>query len=243
MSHKLLDNVTHKNTKVVTALHEKYGDNKGITHIFPAEFGQLQADFPLLLKKNSKDEFEFIALMGFEKDENLFLEEGHWSANSIPWTIERGPFLIGFEMQMDDGVPVQTPVVHIDTDHPRVQNELGEPLFLEHGGQSDYLQRINSILLAIYQGHQHAQVFLNLLEQHQLLEPLEINITFNNGEKTHLTGLYTVNEEKVTALTNEHIAQFHQSGMLSPLYMMLASLPNIKKMVDVKNNRLRTKPL
>ena len=238
MSHQALNNVIHKDIKIITERHANYGDNQSLAHVFPIEFAQLQNDFPILLKRNNQgDAYEFVVLMGFEKDQNLFLSNNQWLADSVPLTLEKGPFLIGFEMQMEQGVPVETPVLHIDVGHPRVNHSEGEALFLPHGGNTEYLERINSILMAIYQGHQQSQQFISLLEKHQLIEPLSLNITFKNGDKKNLTGLFTINEERLPALSGSDLSEFHQHGFLSSIYMMLASLPNIKKLVTLKNQQ------
>ena len=59
-------------------------------------------------------------------------------------TIERQPLLIGYQEQIEDGVPTQVPVVHIDLDHPAVSETEGQPAFLPHGGESPWLQRMSS---------------------------------------------------------------------------------------------------
>lgn len=236
MSHQALNNVIHKDIKVITERNEKLGDKQSLAHVFPIEFSQLQNDFPILLKRNSQgDAYEFVVLMGFEKDQNLFLNGDKWLADSVPLTLDKGPFLIGFEMQMHQGVPTQVPVLHIDTAHPRVSHTNGEALFLEHGGNTEYLEHINSILLAMYQGQQQSLQFISILEKHKLIEPLSLNITFDNGENINLSGLFTINEDVLPTLGAESLAELHQHGFLSSIYMMLASLPNIKKMVKLKN--------
>ena len=40
----------------------------------------------------------------------------------------------------------------MDLDHPRVSETEGEPVFLEHGGNSRYLDRVATILQGINQG-------------------------------------------------------------------------------------------
>ena len=53
-------------------------------------------------------------MFGFDQQENLFLSVSGWDANYIPLTIQRRPFLIGFQEQNINGVVEREPVVHID---------------------------------------------------------------------------------------------------------------------------------
>ena len=44
--------------------------------------------------------------------------DDRWQASYIPLSMERQPFLIGFQDRDVDGVPQRVPVVHVDMDHP-----------------------------------------------------------------------------------------------------------------------------
>ena len=59
--------------------------------------------------------------------------------------VQRGPLMIGHEGEAGAGVE-PTRVVAIDMDHPSVNHDEGEPLFLEFGGNSDYLERLATML-------------------------------------------------------------------------------------------------
>ena len=154
-NHQLLDNITHKDLKVITDRAAWYGDDVACTGIFPFEFRRVQAEYPIVFQKNATTGgFEALAMFGFAEGENLFLGSDGWDASYIPLTIERQPFLIGFKTTTEGGVPVEEPVVHIDMDSPRVSETEGDAVFLEHGGYSPYLEHINSVLMAIHDGHE-----------------------------------------------------------------------------------------
>jgi hypothetical protein len=233
-NHQPLNNVTHQDIKVITARHPSLGDNVAVTTVFPVELTQLQADFPILLKKSGENRFELIALMGFSEGENLLFDGDVWTASTVPLTMIRSPFLIGFEMQMDNGIPVESPVVHIDMDSPRISNSQGQPLFLPQGGNSEYLDYITRVLITIHQGQAQTDQQVELIQKHDLIEPLAINMTMPSGNKLNVEGMLTINEEKFNALTSDAIVELHQSGALTTIYMMLASLANVKKLVNTK---------
>lgn len=239
-NHALLDNVTHGELRVNTVYEKGHGFDVNSTRVFPVEFTQLQMDYPLFFIKSAETgHFEAIALLGFSEGENLYLQNGRWDAAYIPSTIARQPFLIGFQEQDDAGIPTKVPVVHIDLDHPSVSHTEGEPVFLEHGGEGPLLERVSTILMTIHEGYESSASLSTLLVGLELIESLDIKIEFKDGSKQNLSGLYTINEDKLRALSADGLEALHTKGHLQTVYMMLASMPNMTRLIDRKNSSLR----
>jgi len=234
MSHEILDNITHHDLKIITRRGAEYGDNIHCTPVYLSEFRQLQAYYPVFLRKNNEKQFEPVALLGFSEQENLFLTSQGWQASYIPLSIQRQPFLIGFQTTTENGVPAQQPVVCIDTAHPRVSRSEGEAVFLPQGGNSPYLQHITSVLATIQQGHQQNQQFISALSALDLIEPLLLELSLPDQQTHRVTGLYTINEERLNQLNGEQLASLHQQGYLQHCYMMIASAMNIRTMLQHK---------
>jgi hypothetical protein len=238
-NHALLDNVKHANLRVNTTYEKGHGFDVNSARVFPGEFVHLQMDYPLFFIKSSETgHFEAIVLLGFSENENLYLRDGRWDAAYIPLSIARQPFLIGFQEQVEDGVPKTVPVVHVDLDHPSVSYSDGEAVFLEHGGESALLERVSSILKAIHEGHENSESLSKLLVGLELIESVNVEIEFTDGSRQNLSGLYTINEDKLRALTAEGLGALHEAGHLQTVYMMLASLPNMTRLIDRKNKTL-----
>ncbi len=238
-NHVLLDNVSHKDLRIDAIYQKNNGYDVNVTRVFPMEFSQLQAEYPLFFIKNTDTgHYETVALLGFSDQENLYLGTPGWRASYIPMSIERQPFLIGFQQQFEDGAPFDAPVVHLDVDHPSVSNKQGKAVFLPHGGESPLLERINSILLAIHNGHEVSQVFSQLLVGLELIESLNLEVEFNDGSKQSLQGLYTINDDKLRTLNAHSLELLHQKGHLQDVYMLLAALPNLAKLIERKNTNL-----
>jgi hypothetical protein len=121
----LLNNLDHKDLRVITTRSAAYGDDVKSALTFPAEFRNVQACYPIVFHKSADGKFQAIALFGFEDKENLFLGPRGWDAQYVPLTVERQPFLIGFRDR--------EPMVHIDLAHPRVSRTEGEALFRQYG--------------------------------------------------------------------------------------------------------------
>jgi hypothetical protein len=198
-NHVLLNNIDHKNLKIITERSASYGDQVMSAITFPMEFRNLQSHYPIVFRKDAKtDDFHPVALFGFEKNENLFLTDDGWDSAYIPLTMECQAFLIGFQSSKTDA-EIQA-VVHIDMDNPRVNQERGQAVFLEHGGNSEYLRRISSSLKFIHHGCEQLKPFIAMLQEHQLLEPFAADIKLDDGSDNRLIGFYTINEEKLDRL-------------------------------------------
>lgn len=237
--HALLDNVSHRDLRIHRVFRPGHGYDENIARAFPAELEALQNDYPLFFIKNADSgHFEPVALLGFEEGENLYLEEGQWDAPYLPLSVERQPLLIGFQEQDVDGVPTEVPVVHIDLDHPSISESEGEPLFLPQGGESECLERMNSLLTHVHQGHQAIPAFSQTLVGLELIESISLDLEFRDGSNHSVKGLYAIDEERLAGLNGAALESLHSKGYLRPIYMMLASLPNLSILNEKKNRRL-----
>ena len=240
-NHALLDNITHKDLKILPRYRRGQGFDVSTTRVFPMEFSELQVEYPIVLTHNKETgQFEPVVLLGLSKGENLYLGTRGWDAHYIPLSIERQPFLIGFQETMDAGIPQQQPVVHVDLDHPKLSRTEGEPVFLQHGGESPLLERISSVLLTIHQGSEINQAFSRQLVGLDLVESSTMQFSLANGENHTLGGLHIINEKRLRELNGSALEALHQHGHLQSIYMMLASMPNFRKLIDRKNALLNS---
>ena len=238
-NHVLLDNVTHQDLRVDTRYSASYGNDVGAVITFATEFADVQREYPILLQKDSQTQtFQTVALLGLSVDENLFLDAtvpSHWNADYVPAALARGPFLIGFEDQSADGGSDNAPVVLIDMDSPRISNKDGDTIFLEHGGNSRYLESINTILQGIHQGMQINEHMINAFTQMDLIEPVTFDIELDNGEKIQIAGNHTISQEKLAKLDGSQLQQLNSAGFLQGAFLIIASMQNMKKLIRLKN--------
>jgi hypothetical protein len=236
--HALLNNVAHKSLRVITRHSAELGDNVGSVVTFPTEWGDVQREYPILFRKDAATgELISVALLGFEKDENLFLDERGWNASYIPGLVARGPFLIGFQEREVDGELKQEPVIHIDLDNPRVSSTEGEPVFLPNGGNSRYIERIATILNGIREGLEAGKAILAAFTALDLIEPVRLQIQISAEEQHNLHGYFTINEEKLAKLDGESLEKLNRAGFLQGAFLVLASLNNIKRLIDMKHRK------
>ncbi len=224
----LLDNVTHRDLRIVTTRGAAWGDDVMSAVVVPSEFRNLQAHYPVVFQKTADAAgFQPVAVFGFEPGQNLFLGPEGWDAPYVPMAIERQPFLIG-----RDGDEL---LVHVDIDSPRIGHgggSDGEPVFLPMGGTSEYLERVNALLLALHEGLQATPAFVRALLDHDLLESFVLDATGPDGTPHHLAGLYTVNEDRLARLPGSAVQALHAAGHLLPVYMAVASIGRFRDLIE-----------
>ncbi|MBB1062096.1 SapC family protein [Marilutibacter spongiae] len=222
--HTALNNIDHRDLRVDPRRGARMGDDAMFAPTFPAEFRNVQAHYPIVFHKDGQGRFQPVALFGFRQGQNLFLHGERWDATYVPLAMERQPFLIG-----RSGTEL---AVHIDLDHPRVGTTAGEPLFREHGGSSDYLERMTSMLRTLHDGLEATPAFVDALLRHDLLESFVLDVQLDDGAQHRLAGFYTVQEDRLRALDSDAFLALHRDGHLEPLYMVLASLAQLRVLIE-----------
>lgn len=240
---ELLNNVDHGDLRVKTERSADLGDNLWYVPTFPAEFRNIQRCYPIFFMKNpDTGKFQAVAMFGFEERENLFLNEDGWDAGYIPLSILRQPFLIGVQESQQEGEAGTQFVVSVDMDSPRVSTTEGERVFLEHGGNSEYLERVTSILKVIHEGYERSTSFADMLLGMDLLESFVLDVELNDGSSHYLTGFYTINEASLAALEGKDLVVLNNNGYLEAIYMVIASMSNIPDLVEKKNRLVDKNP-
>jgi hypothetical protein len=234
---EVLSALKHRELKIRTETGESYGDNIQYAEIHALEFRSIQACYPIFFSKgNNEGEFISVALLGFENNENLFLDNAGWNASYIPMMIQRQPFSIGFQAS-DEGD--KKPIVSIETSSPRISADFGQPVFDADGNPTEYLNRVMKKLEALHFGHEHNKGFIESLVEYELLEPFTLKIPLKNNSNNKLVGFYTINEDKLNDLNGTILAELNTNGYLQPIYMALASYSCVTGLIERKNNKMQ----
>ncbi|MFC4347803.1 SapC family protein [Kordiimonas lipolytica] len=234
--HVLLNNVDHRDLRIITDRSAALGDAIMSCLTFPIEFRDLQAHYPILFQKDpNSGAFQAVTLLGLAQGENLFLTDSGWDAHYVPMVVEMQPFVIG--IQQRPGEEAQT-VIHVDMDSPRVSQSEGQPVFLPQGGNTDYLEHIAAILDRLHMGATASADFFQVVDSYGLLEPMAVEIELKDGSTNRLVGFHTINEEKLYGLDGEALSALNEKGYLQPLYMAVASLSNLRDLIERKNRTL-----
>lgn len=234
--YQLLNNIAHKDLRVVKRRGAELGDAVGGCVVYPTEFNEVHKYYPILFQAAEDGGWLTIALFGFELNENLFLSGDKWLVPYIPAVIEREPFIIGMQKRPSGDVE---PVVHIDMDSPRIsKSDDGELVFLPFGGNSPFLNRMTNILSTVHKGVAESERMLAEFKRLDLIENITLDIEFSGGLNYKNNRYATISKEKLINLPDAEVVNLHRSGLLRYAYLILGSVTNIQQLVDIKNSRL-----
>ena len=233
--YEVLDREKHRQLRVKTGYGAALGDAVMYVMTYPMEFRDIQGCYPILFTKDpNTGGFFAAAVLGFDRDQNLFLKDDGWDATYVPAMVQRQPFLIAKRGENDN----EPPVVSLDLDHPRVSQEEGEALFEADGNPSEFLNSKIALLDKLHRGLQHGQGFVETLIKHELLEQITLDFTFNDGAKQTVEGFYTIAEERLYQLQGDALESLNQAGYLQPIFMAVASLSRMRDIIE-RRNRLQ----
>lgn len=233
---EMLNNVEHADLRIKLDRTPEYGDDVMFCMTYPFEFRLVLSHYPILIYQDKDNNTIFpIALFGFEEGENLFLDNG-WNARYIPIMVQRQPFSIGF--QQVKGQSEKQQVITFNPLHPRVNKEVGERVFNDHGGYTPYLDQVVKMLESIDTGHQQNALLIEALVKYELLEESTIAITLKDGSNYELVGFSTVAEDKFESLSAEALKDLNDQKLLLPITNIIASMSNLGNLVDIRNTHL-----
>ncbi|MDF0489139.1 SapC family protein [Sphingomonas sp. H39-1-10] len=231
----LLDTIAHADLRVAIGYAARFGDAVNECAIFPNEFDDLQREYPILFRKDADGAFQAVALLGFDRDENLFLDESGWQARHVPALRQRGPFLIG--MGQRDQQP--EPMIYVDLESPRIGAADGQAVFLPHGGRAPYLDHIVRVLQVIHDGERQRGTMFAAFAQAGLIAPIALDIALDESTRYTIPDCFTIATEQLARLDGAALSALNRSGFLRQAFLVASSLGNVGRLIDLKNRRRR----
>jgi hypothetical protein len=221
----ILNSVNHRSLRVDATPSARYGDNQRFVSVIVGEIPFLAVHYPVVFSKDANTGMFYCgAMLGFDQGENLFLEEGRDVYR--PLNLQRGPFFTAG----DD--------LAIDLDNPRVGAAEGQALFNEKGEPSAYLQSIMALFRDLVPGLERTKIFIETLLKLKLIEPVDINLSFDDGTSRDIEGLYTIDLETLREIPDAEVLQLFRRGYLHLIYLIIGSLKQVPVLAQKKNRRL-----
>ena len=222
-----LNKETYSTLKVDGRASAAYGDSQRFVQVIVKEFPHLVVHYPILFSKDPQTgQFFCGAMLGFDEGENLFLED--WQQRELyrPLYLQRGPFY------------ANGPELAIDLDDPRVGVEGGKSLFTEQGTPSRYLQSIIWAFQDLKPGTEMTRLFIARLLELKLIEPVDVEVEFDDGTMRRCVGLYTIDQDVLSRLPDSEVVELFRRGYLRLIHYMIASLKQVPVMARKRNARL-----
>lgn len=188
-----LDPSAHGELKINTDALQAQVANERIVPVVISEFPKLVIEYPIVFTKHEETgRFVCVAVLGFDPKENLFWQNGAWTGIYTPLNVLRQPFFIGY----DEG----RSVICIDEQAACVTREQGSAMFDAQGDETAYLKDVKRMLSDLLAEERATKTFIETLVELDLLISMPIEVTFGNGDKRSVKGLYTIDEKKLNSL-------------------------------------------
>lgn len=193
--------------------------------VLAGEFTAAAACCPILLTKEpATGGFYAGAVFGFKADD-ILLSTAEVRGDFNPLALQREGFFISEQH------------IAIDRDHPRFSEIDGEPLFDAAGQPGNALRAIQRILGEINTGLEQTKAFIAAVADLKLVEPIDISLSFDDGERLTLQGLYTVSLDRLRDIDDAAAIRLFRAGHLQFAYTMAASLKQVGRLAQLRNGR------
>jgi hypothetical protein len=100
------------------------------------------------------------------------------------------------------------------------------------------MQRIIWAFQDLANGLEITRSFITALLQLKLIEPVTLEAEFDDGTTRECAGLYTVNQDALTALPDNVVVDLFRLGYLRLVHLMIASLKQFQVLARKKNARI-----
>ena len=190
-----------------------------------AEFFEAGREFPIIFIQTDNGRMLPVALLGLEREENLFVDrQGDWQGSYIPAYVRRYPFI-----NTEGGVMA----VCFDEFFDGFNAPESVPLFQE-GGPSQKLKEIAEFLKDYYLQMTRTEEMGAMLVQAGLLKQIDAQVNLKDGRSFGLNGMLVVDEQRLNMLPDLDLVRLFRSGMLALIHAHLLSLKSFGALMDRK---------
>lgn len=200
---------------------------QGFVELVIAEFAPAAAFYPLFFAKNGDTgRFATGMLHGFKAGEPIPDETTASSIAYLPAALKRQGFFAAGE------------AIAVDEEHPRIVGRQGQALFEADGQPSSALREVQQAIGLLKAGQAPTADFTNAMLEHELVEPIDVSLQFDDGERFSLEGLYTVGLDRLNALSDSAVLALFRADQLRLAFCMAGSLQRLSALAQERNRAL-----
>ena len=223
-----LDKEKHKDLKVAVNSSFSFAKNTHLAAATIREFAQLAATMPLVfIEDPTSKRHHVVTMLGMEQGQNLFLTGDSWKGPHVPMNILRYPFDV-----RPDGDKLG---VYIDENSDLVSTGEGQALFTDTGEPSEFLDGRQKFLADLANSEMLTQRFVAKVVELDLLDQIQIRLTYQDGKQRNVTGMMSINEKKLLELPEEQVLELHKAGFLGAIYAVMMSVGQLNRLVELSN--------
>jgi SapC len=223
-----LNSDVHRNLKfAATEVNFTFAQNTTAVLLAGVEFAEAGRDYPIVFVRGEDQQLRPVALLGIRNGENVFVDaDGKWDAPYIPAFVRRYPFV------MSEGGEPGKLVVCMDESCPALNREAGELLINELGQLEPRMTEIMQFLQNFQQEFARTEEITKQLDALGLFVQQGARFEINTGESFQLNDFYLIDEAKFAQLSDQQLPSLFKSGALGLAYLHLASMSNMRKLLD-----------
>jgi hypothetical protein len=229
-----LSSTQHQGLKVRVNCGVEVAATQQIVKLRVNEVGRAAGNFPIFFTRSAQDgALVLSALTSFESQQNMFVKDGQWQSTYQPTAIKTFPFFL-----MRSKSDAKSYTIGIDEKNQVFSKEHGELLFEGNGKASMHLSRAKVLLEADIQNDIHTFQFGKELEQMGLLKSIDLVVQYQDGTNQSITGLITIDEDKINTLSAEQLHGLNQQGYLVQIHALLISIYQLNSIIQKQNSRI-----
>jgi hypothetical protein len=229
-----LSSTQHQGLKVRVNCGVEVAATQQIVKLRVNEVGRAAGNFPIFFTRGAQDgALVLSALTSFESQQNMFVKDGQWQSTYQPTAIKTFPFFL-MRSKSDE----KSYTIGIDEKNQVFSKEHGELLFEGNGKASIHLSRAKVLLEADIQNDIHTFQFGKELEQIGLLKSIDLVVQYQDGTNQSITGLITIDEDKINTLSAEQLHGLNQQGYLVQIHALLISIYQLNSIIQKQNSRI-----
>ncbi len=222
----LLDRDKHRARRVLPSTDFGFARKANSLYLAAVEFSEAFKEYPVVFTRGGNGHIVPVAMLGLRARENLFVDsEGRWLAAYVPAFVRRYPFVLA-------DLGSKTMGVCIDEAFSGLNDNEGEALFEADGTDTPFLRNALDFLNRYQNEYQRTEAFCQRLEQADVLVEMSAKADLVDGRSFMVSGLLVVDEARLMALPDATVLSLFRVGELHLVSMHLASLSNMKKLVD-----------
>ncbi|REL28713.1 hypothetical protein DXX93_20505 [Thalassotalea euphylliae] len=227
----------HQNLKIAAQRSLKHIAGLHIVPITAPEYSKGAMSFPVFIVKDpDTNRYRSVAMLGLETGENLFMKGDDWTGLYAPQSVGMVPFALGLDPEKE-----KTLTACVDMDSEYVGEDKDLALYDDKGEETELMKNVQDTLGRLYESEVMTERFIKEMQDAELLEEVELVITFANGEKKKIVGIHTIKEPKLRELSDEQVLDFHKRGLFIPIHSMLASIGQLNRLAQLRNEQKELK--
>lgn len=221
----------HQNIKVASKRGLEHIANQHIAPISAIEYSKAANSFPIFLVKHPEGtRYRSVVMLGLESGENLFYKNEIWEGTYLPQGIAMMPFGLGVDPDKE-----KTLTTYIDLENKYVGEDKENAIFDAEGNDTEFYKSVQDSLGRLFESENMTEKFMGELVANDLLQELELQISFSTGENKKLVGLFGIDEKKLQELSDAKVLDFHKRGLFIPIHAMLGSAGQINRLAQLRN--------